>query len=151
MSSVDRNVGPQQLKDRSAGELSQIHHSVCSARYERRHGHSTDSAHRGGKSVHERRHAVSSRYLNNAALVGQQVDAPHPVHRQVITCMVVTVVLGLAYIAVAGIFWSDINSELFWAGLLLIVLGGAVCENAIRFDAVHGKARSTGRNAVGQQ
>ena len=52
--------------------------------------------------------------------------------------MVVTVVLGLLYIALAGIFWSDMNRELFWAGLLLIVFGGLVCENAIRFDAVRG-------------
>ncbi len=71
----------------------------------------------------------------------ERLGAPHPAHRAVITCVIVTVAIGLLYVVAAGVLWSDMNRELFWAGLVLIVVGGAVCENAIRFDAVRGPAR----------
>jgi hypothetical protein len=151
MTSVGIPVGPDQHEQQPRSELSRAHHSACSARYARRHGRSADTRHRGGSSAHGRRHAVSSRYLNNAAVIDRQVADPHPARRQVITCMVITVALGLLYVVLAGVFWPDMNRELFWAGLLLIVFGGLVCENAIRFDAVRGAAGLSATKPVGQQ
>ena len=68
-----------------------------------------------------------------------------------ITCMVITVALGLLYIVLTGVFWPEMNRELFWAGLLLIVFGGLVCENAIRFDAIRGAAGLSAAKALGRQ
>ena len=150
MESVGASVGPGRTEQHPRYELSRAHHNACSARFARRHGQSAQ-AHRSGGSVHGRRHAVSSRYLNNAALMQEPAPAPHPARRAVITCVVVTVAIGLLYIIAAGVFWSEMNRELFWAGLLLIVVGGAVCENAIRVDAVRRPVRLTSTDALAQQ
>jgi len=49
--------------------------------------------------------------------------------------------IGLVYLALAEVVHWDTHLKLFWSGLLLIVLTGAIFENAITLDA-----RSTGQH-----
>jgi hypothetical protein len=58
-----------------------------------------------------------------------------------IICLAVTVAAGLVYAALAELASWDTHQRLFWSGLLLIVLTGAICENAISFDASRRRPR----------
>jgi len=63
-----------------------------------------------------------------------------------ISCLAVTVAAGLVYMALAELANWNTHQRLFWSGLLLIVLTGAICENAISFDASRrGPAKSDRR------
>ena len=63
-----------------------------------------------------------------------------------IICLAITVAAGLVYLALAELASWDTHQKLFWSGLLLIVLTGAICENAISFDASRrGPAKSDRR------
>lgn len=149
MGIVDSSVQPDEIRQEPRNELSRAHHAACGARYAHRHGPG-GQAHRGAGSAHGRRHSVSSRHLNSAAVRQQPAPAPHPDRHAVITCVAVTVAVGLLYIIAAGVFWSEMNREFFWAGLLLIVVGGAVCENAIRVDSVRRPAGLSSTDRVPQ-
>jgi hypothetical protein len=68
----------------------------------------------------------------------------------VITCLAITVAAGLVYVALAEFAHWDMHQRAFWTGLLLIVVTGAICENAINFDAAHSASAKaiTGGNSI---
>jgi hypothetical protein len=52
-----------------------------------------------------------------------------------------TATLGLLFVIAVEVFLPTVNTEWLWVGLLLILVGGAVCENAIRFDGLSASSR----------
>jgi len=65
-----------------------------------------------------------------------------PRTHSVIIRLAVSVGIGLGYLALAEVVDWDTHQKLFWSGLPLIVLSGAIVENAITLDAQHGATRS---------
>jgi hypothetical protein len=123
---------------------------VCTKRSTLREHHSV-SARRHHQTGHRKQQIDHSRYRGGKA-GRQQVPNPQPRRGSVITCMAITAGLGLLFLAVIDLSGLAVHPELIWFGLLVIVFGGAVVENAIRFDSMtdHGPpARSA--DSVGQR
>jgi hypothetical protein len=119
--------------------VQQAHLTVRATRCRRRRGRVVSSHPRRAHAVHRRR--VSARRGTATPSAPPAVTAPRPRTRSVIICLAVTMGIGLAYLALAEVVHWDTHLKLFWSGLLLIVLTGAIFENAITLDA-----RSTGQH-----
>lgn len=107
----------------------QAHRAVCRSRDRRRTiriGLSHSPAHR----VWRRSRVTRARRGAAIPLAGQTTAARPPAGR-ILTCLALTVVAGLGFLAIAKIDHWDTHHGVVWLGLLLIAAGGAVCENAI--------------------
>jgi hypothetical protein len=118
----------------------QAHVTVRSTRCQRRWSRAGRTHQLQAHSLHHRRRVATRRGIS--ARSDQQAPATqHPAARSVITCLAVTVAAGLVYVALAELASWDIHQRPFWSGLLLIVVTGAICENAISFDAARARSR----------
>ncbi len=129
--------------------LARTHSTVC-ARRTARLEHHTVSGRRHHQIGHRERQPGRSRY-HSGSPGHHSVPAPHPPRRSVLTCLVFTAVLGMLYLALIEVFGRDTHPGLIWFGLLVIVFGGAVVENAIRLDGMTEHATTpqrSGRSAV---
>ena len=120
--------------------VQRAHLRVRATRCRRRRGRVVSTHPRRAHAVHRRR-AVSARRGTATRSAPPAVTAPRPRTRSVIICLAVTMGIGLVYLALAEVVHWDTPLKLFWSGLLLIVLTGAIFENAITLDA-----RSTGQH-----
>ena len=119
----------------------QAHLTVCSTRRQRRWRRAGGAHHLRAHPVHHRRRAVSTRRDISARSDQQALRRPASAARLMISCLAVTVAAGLVYMALAELANWNTHQRLFWSGLLLIVLTGAICENAISFDASRRRPR----------
>lgn len=114
--------------------LQHTHSTVCMRRAARREHHAIS-----GRPHHQlgyrERQADRSRYSSGRA-GDHTLLSPHPRPRSVIRCLVITVALGVLYLALMDVIGLDGHPELTLFGLLVIVFGGAVVENAIRLDGM---------------
>ena len=124
----------------------QAHLTVRSTRCQRRWSRAGSTHRLRAHPVHQRRRAVSTRRDIYAGSDQQALGRPALAARLMIICLAITVAAGLVYLALAELASWDTHQKLFWSGLLLIVLTGAICENAISFDASRrGPAKSDRR------
>ena len=146
MAKVDAAAGTDQVLAEPGSDLSRAHRTVCTARSTRQHARGGDVHRQRAHSSHSRHRVVSARYSSQMGIIeqGAVVQAPpKPRRRSVMTCLAITVTLGLLFVIAVEVFLPTVNTELLWVGLLLILVGGAVCENAIRFDGLRASARYT--------
>jgi len=122
---VGESTSATMLDDPAEAPVKQAHRTVCAARNSRRH---PAGGHYRGRSltVHSRRHPDRSRYSTGGKAVSPQART-----RSVLICVVITVAVGLLFLAVSDLFGWDTNRELVWFGLSLVLFAGAVCLNAI--------------------
>lgn len=127
----------------SASAVQHAHRTVCAARISRRQY--SAGGHSSGRSltVHSRRHADRSRYQS-----GVRELEPHLRTRSLVTCVLITVAVGLLFLVVSEIFDWVSNPELVWFGLFLIFFGGAVWLNAITFDSLRAAQGATAPGAA---
>lgn len=119
----------------------QAHLAVCSTRCRRQWSRAGSTHQLRAHPVHHRRRAVSTRRDISAGSGQQALGHPASAARLVIICLAVTVAAGLVYLTLAELANWDTHQRLFWSGLLLILLTGAICENAISFDASPRRSR----------
>jgi hypothetical protein len=151
MAMVKRSAGSDRVApaDRQAGAMPtvasrvvrQAHLTVCSTRCQRRWSRAGSTRQLRAHPVHHRRRMVSTRPDSSARTDQQPLGRPASAARLMIICLAVTVAAGLVYAALAELASWDTHQRLFWSGLLLIVLTGAICENAISFDAPRRRPR----------
>ena len=115
-----------------ATTLREAHATVCAAK-SAKHPQTAGSqrhhqlGHRAGRADH-----VS----HGSGPTPHRVLVSHPRRRSVVTCLIVTAVVGMLYVAIIETFRANVHPDLIWSGLLFIVFCGALIENVIRFDAL---------------
>ena len=124
-------------------EVHRAHTTVCGARSAL---HPTTGRHQHGHRSRQQDRALVVRDSRS----GSGMSSPHPRLRSVIVCLVVTAALGLLYLALSEVFGWTAHPDLVWLGILVIVFGGAVVENAIRFDGLGDRQIESDRKTVGQ-
>jgi len=148
---VERPAGPDRVApaDMQVGAMAtaassvvrQAHLTVRTTRCQRRGSRAGSTHQLRAQQVHHRRRAVTTRRNVSARSDQQALRRPHSAVRSMITSLAVTVVAGLVYVALAELASWDTHQRLFWSGLLLIAVTGAICENAISLDAARGRPR----------
>jgi len=139
---VEQAAGPDRVEParRQPGDavnrvVRQAHSMVRSTRRQLRCSRVGGSHPLPAHPVHRRQRVLSTRRGLSQRSDQQAVERWQVAARSVIICLAVTVATALVYVALAELAHWETHQRLFWSGLLLIVVAGAICENAISLEA----------------